>query len=60
MPFNLARIKKRWPPVDGRIILKLIFKNWERGMGSGEGQVMDSCECGNELTGFIKGGEILD
>jgi hypothetical protein len=28
--------------------------------GSGEGPVVDCCEYGNELAGFIKGGEFLD
>jgi len=27
--------------------------------GSGEGPVADSCEHGNEPSGFIKGGEFL-
>ena len=28
--------------------------------GSGQGQVADSCDCGNELMGSIKCGEFLD
>jgi hypothetical protein len=28
--------------------------------GSGEGQVMASCKCGNGPSGSIKGGEFLD
>jgi len=28
--------------------------------GSGYGQVADTCECGNELSGFIKCEEFLD
>jgi len=28
--------------------------------GSGQGQVADTCECGNEISGFIKCGEFLD
>jgi hypothetical protein len=28
--------------------------------GSGEGQVVGSCECGNEPLGSIKCGELLD
>ena len=29
-------------------------------VGSGLGQVADTCECGNELSGSIKCGESLD
>jgi hypothetical protein len=51
--------------VDGRIILKCIFKKWDgrHGLdcsGSGEGQVAGACECCNELSGSIKCGEFLD
>ena len=40
--------------VDGRIILKFIFKKWDGDLGLdlsglGYGQVAGSCECGNEL-----------
>ena len=28
--------------------------------GSGQGQLADACECGNELSGSIKCGEFLD
>jgi len=28
--------------------------------GSGEGQVVSTCECGNEPSGSIKCGEFLD
>jgi len=28
--------------------------------GSGQGQVADTCECGNEPLGSIKHGEFLD
>jgi hypothetical protein len=50
--------------VDGRIILKWIFKKWDGAwtgliwlrIGTGDG----SCECGNEPSGSIKCGEFLD
>ena len=28
--------------------------------GTGYGQVADACECGNEPSGSVKGGEFLD
>ena len=47
--------------VDGRIILRWIFRKWELdGVGSGQGQVAGACEYGNELSGSIKCGEFLD
>jgi hypothetical protein len=53
------------PGVDGRIILKWIFKKWGGGMdwielAQDRGQVADSSECGNEPPGSIKCGEFLD
>ena len=47
--------------VDGRIILRWIFRKWdvEYGVdraGSGQGQVVDACECGNETLGSKKCG----
>jgi hypothetical protein len=33
---------------------------WIDRAGSGEGQVVDTCECGNEPSGSIKCGEFLD
>ena len=36
---------------------------WEYGLdraGSGQGQLADTCECGNEPSGSIKRGEIAD
>ena len=51
------------PDVDGRIILRWIFRKWKGwrldGVGSG-GQVAGTCEYGNELSGSIKCGEFLD
>jgi len=45
--------------VDGTIILKWVFKNWNEVRGldwpdSGQGQVAGACKCGNETSGFIK------
>jgi hypothetical protein len=51
------------PGVDGRIILKYIFRMWGHGLdraGSGWGQVAGTCECGNEPSGLIKYWEFLD
>jgi hypothetical protein len=53
------------PGVYGRIILKLIFEKWNDGVWNGSiwlriGQVVGSCECGNESWDSIKCGEFLD
>jgi hypothetical protein len=53
------------PGVDGRIILRCIFRKWVGGIGldrtgSGYGQVAGTCECGNEPPGSIKCGDFLD
>jgi hypothetical protein len=53
------------PGLDGRIIIKWIFRKWNVGLGldrSGSGwvQVAGTCECGNEPSGFINCGEYLD
>jgi hypothetical protein len=50
------------PDVDGRIILKWFFERLGGGhrldqSGSGQGQVVGSCECGDEPSGSIKCGE---
>jgi hypothetical protein len=61
------RERDRWgdPGVDGRIILKWIFKRWDVGVRTGLGwlrigQVAGDCECGEEPSGSIKHGEFLD
>ena len=51
--------------VEGNTILIWICKKWFRRQGlgrsgSGQGQVADCCECGNEPSGSIKCGEFLD
>jgi hypothetical protein len=53
------------PGVDGRIILKWIFRKWGEGAWTGLswlriGTVAGCCECGNEPPGSIKCGEFLD
>jgi hypothetical protein len=50
---------------DGRIILNVMSKKWDKGYGldlygSGWAQVAGSCECGNEPPSSIKCGEFLD
>jgi len=52
------------PSVDGRIILRWIFRKWDVGLwtdlaGSGYGEVVDTCDCGNEPSSSIKCGEFL-
>ena len=57
-PFG--RPRHRW---EDNIIMNLPEVGWERGLdwsGSGEGQVVGSCEYGNEHSGSIKCGEFLD
>ena len=53
------------PGVDGRKILRRIFRKWDVGhgldrSGSGYGQIVSTCVCGNEPTGSVKFGEFLD
>jgi hypothetical protein len=52
-------LNNQWgdPDVDGRIILRRIFRKWEGlwevdGVGSGQGQVAGTCEYGEEPPGF--------
>ena len=48
--------------VDGRIILRWIFRKWEGVVGTGWSwlRIGSACEYGNELPGSIKCGEFLD
>ena len=51
--------------VDGRIIWRWIFREWDGGQwldlsGSGYGQVAGCCKCGNEPSGPVKCGTFLD
>jgi hypothetical protein len=53
------------PGIDGRIILRWIFRKWDVGVGlvgvaSGLRQVAGTSECSNEPSGTIKCGEFLD
>ena len=52
------------PGVDGRIILKWIFRKWDgvHGLdrsGSGQRQIAGTCKCNNETLGYIKCGEFF-
>jgi hypothetical protein len=47
------------PDVDGRIILRWVFRKYEGVVGTGWswlrlGEVAGTCEYGNELSGYIK------
>jgi hypothetical protein len=53
------------PGVDGRLILKWIFERLDGSYaldraGSGQEQVVGSCECVDEPSGSIKCGEFLE
>jgi len=50
--------------LDGRIVLKWIFKKWDEGTWTGliwlgVGKVTGSCECGYEHSAYIKSGDFL-
>jgi hypothetical protein len=51
--------------VEGRIILRWIFRKWDVWVWIGSSWLRigiggGTCECGNESLGFIKCGEFLD
>ena len=47
--------------LDGRIILKWIFRKWDVGVWTGSSWFrIGTCDCGNEPPGSIKCGEILE
>ena len=53
------------PGVDGRIILRWIFRNWGVGLWTGSSWFRivtgrGTCDCGDEYSGSIKCGEFLD
>jgi len=67
--FWRGRLRKRDhledPGVDGRVILRWIFRKWDGRHGeyrsiSGQGQVAGTCDCGIETSGSINCGEFLD
>ena len=66
--FWLGNLRERChledPGVDGKLILKWVFKKWDgaHGLdysGSEWGQVAGCCECGNELPYFVSCGKSL-
>jgi hypothetical protein len=66
-PHDILKIKaleNSDPDVDGRIILRGIFRKWEGVVGTGWsrlriGTVRGTCEYGNELWGSINAGNFL-
>jgi hypothetical protein len=51
--------------IDGRIILRRIFRKWDLGIWTGLSWLRivtggGTCECSNEPSGSIKCGEFLD
>ena len=44
------------PGIDGRIILRWIFRRWDAGAWTGLGKVANTCKCGNEPSGSIQHG----
>ena len=58
--------REHWldPGVDGRIVLRWIFRKWDVRVCTKSscfrlGHVAGTCECSNELSGSIKWGEFL-
>jgi len=61
--FWWGSLRERDQGQDGRMIIRWIFREWGYGLdrsGSGQGQVVGTCEYGNEPSGSIKCGEFLD
>jgi hypothetical protein len=49
------------PGVDGKIILRWIFRKWDSGYGMDPaGSLSGTCACGNKPSDFIKCGKIID
>jgi hypothetical protein len=53
------------PDVDGRVMLRWIFRKWDVGVWTGSnwlriGKFGGTCKCGNKPSGTIKRGEFLD
>jgi hypothetical protein len=56
----LGRLRCRWKDnIDGSSGSEMLGNRLDRA-GSGQGQVLDTCECGNETSGSIKSGEFFD
>ena len=65
LPVGKLERKNHWgdPDVDGRIILRRIFRKWKGVVGTGWSWLRIGtgiCEYGEELSGSIKCGEFLD
>jgi len=51
--------------IDWRIILKFTFKKWDGGMNQidlarGRDKVVACCECGKDLSNFMKSGKFVE
>ena len=56
----LGRPRRRWED-NIKMDLWEVGGGWRLdGVGSGQGQMAGTCECGNELSGSVKCGEFLD
>jgi len=49
-----------YPDVEGRIVLRWIFRRWDVGLWTGSSWLRMGNECGNEPSGSIKCGEFID
>jgi hypothetical protein len=63
--FKFSTARSWFYRIDGRIILRWIFRRWNVGVWTGLSWLWietggGHCECGNEPSGSIKCGEFLD